>query len=91
VYYSAGIVPASNFSGRGTVPVGTMRGISAYGTYDMAGNVREWCSERQRQRALDAWAVVGTVEPSSSRRYTQAERSLPLAFRHHSRTFPAMS
>ena len=43
VYYSAGIVPASNFSGRGTVPVGTMRGISAYGTYDMAGNVREWC------------------------------------------------
>src|SRR5256885_6751841 len=37
------MVPASNFSGRGPVPVGTMRGISAYGTYDMAGNVREWC------------------------------------------------
>src|SRR5256885_7770089 len=43
VYNSAWIVPASNFSGRGTVPVGTTRGISAYGTYDMAGNVREWC------------------------------------------------
>src|SRR5439155_3441631 len=24
------------------VPVGSTRGISAYGTYDMAGNVREW-------------------------------------------------
>jgi dienelactone hydrolase len=40
---SAWIVPASNFSGRGSVPVGTTRGVSAYGTYDMAGNVREWC------------------------------------------------
>jgi len=43
VYNSAWIAPASNFSGRGTVPVGSTRGISAYGTYDMAGNVREWC------------------------------------------------
>jgi dienelactone hydrolase len=43
VYNSAWIVPASNFSGQGTVPVGSTRGISAYGTYDMAGNVREWC------------------------------------------------
>src|SRR2546421_2150360 len=43
LYNSAWIVPASNFSGRGTVPAGTTRGISAYGTYDMAGNVREWC------------------------------------------------
>ncbi|MEO8138965.1 MAG: bifunctional serine/threonine-protein kinase/formylglycine-generating enzyme family protein, partial [Gemmatimonadota bacterium] len=40
---SAWIVPASNFSGKGTVPVGSLRGISAFGTYDMAGNVREWC------------------------------------------------
>jgi hypothetical protein len=40
---SAWIVPASNFSGQGTVPVGNTRGISAFGTYDMAGNVREWC------------------------------------------------
>jgi len=43
VYLSASIVPASNFSGRETVPVGSTRGISAYGIYDMAGNVREWC------------------------------------------------
>ena len=40
---SAWIVPLSNFSGQGTVPVGTTRAISAYGTADMAGNVREWC------------------------------------------------
>jgi hypothetical protein len=40
---SAWMVPASNFSGRGSVPVGTTHGVSAFGAYDMAGNVREWC------------------------------------------------
>jgi dienelactone hydrolase len=40
---SAWIVPMSNFAGRGTVPVGTTGAISEFGTYDMAGNVREWC------------------------------------------------
>jgi eukaryotic-like serine/threonine-protein kinase len=43
IFHSATIVPLSNFSGQGAGPVGTGRGISAYGTYDMAGNVREWC------------------------------------------------
>ena len=43
VHNSAWIVPASNFAGHGTVPVGTTRGISWFGSYDMAGNVREWC------------------------------------------------
>lgn len=33
----------SNFNGRGTVPVGTFPGVGPYGTYDMNGNVREWC------------------------------------------------
>lgn len=36
------IVPYSNFGGEGTVPVGTLGGISSSGTFDMAGNVREW-------------------------------------------------
>ena len=37
------IVPASNFSGQGTRPVGSSADLSGFGTYDMAGNVREWC------------------------------------------------
>src|SRR4030042_5517805 len=37
------IIPLSNFNGISTVPVGTMEGISSYGIYDLAGNVREWC------------------------------------------------
>ena len=43
VWNSAWIVPASNFSGQGTWPVGNAENISGFGTYDMAGNVREWC------------------------------------------------
>ncbi len=37
------IIPLSNFSGNSTVPVGSMEGMSSYGIYDLAGNVREWC------------------------------------------------
>ncbi len=36
--------PFSNFGTDGTVEVGSLPGITAYGTYDLAGNVREWCS-----------------------------------------------
>jgi hypothetical protein len=37
------IIPLSNFNGKSTVTVGSMEGISSYGIYDLAGNVREWC------------------------------------------------
>jgi dienelactone hydrolase len=40
---SMNIIPLSNFSGKSTVHVGNMEGMSSYGIYDLAGNVREWC------------------------------------------------
>lgn len=36
------IVPASNFGGAGVLPVGSKPGMSPWGNYDMAGNVKEW-------------------------------------------------
>jgi formylglycine-generating enzyme required for sulfatase activity/predicted Ser/Thr protein kinase len=36
-------VPLSNFGGTGPAEVGNQPGISPFGTYDMAGNVKEWC------------------------------------------------
>ncbi len=36
--------PFSNLGSDGTIEVGSLPGITAYGTYDLAGNVREWCS-----------------------------------------------
>ena len=37
------VVTMSNYSGKGTVAVGSLGGLGAFGTYDMAGNVGEWC------------------------------------------------
>jgi len=42
-YDFADIVPMSNFSGQRLAEVGSYQGISPYGTYDMAGNAKEWC------------------------------------------------
>jgi hypothetical protein len=36
------IYPLSNFNGKNSEPVGKNPGITAFGIYDMAGNVREW-------------------------------------------------
>ncbi len=37
------IVRLSNFEGKEPAPVGTFQGLSPFGSYDMAGNVKEWC------------------------------------------------
>jgi eukaryotic-like serine/threonine-protein kinase len=42
-YFNSKILPISNFFGKGPEPIGKLNGISCFGTYDMAGNVREWC------------------------------------------------
>jgi dienelactone hydrolase len=36
-------VPLSNFKNKGPEPVGDCQGITRFGAFDMAGNVREWC------------------------------------------------
>jgi len=42
VNFGPEIFPLSNFNIKGPAPVGHMSNISCYGTFDMAGNVREW-------------------------------------------------
>jgi tRNA A-37 threonylcarbamoyl transferase component Bud32/dienelactone hydrolase len=37
------ILQLSNFAGKGPARVGSYQGLGPFGTYDMAGNVKEWC------------------------------------------------
>jgi len=53
--------PFSNFRGKGPVPVGSLPGITSYGAFDMAGNVREWCwNETPKGRLIrgGAWTIT---------------------------------
>lgn len=55
---ASAIVGASNFSGKGASRVGEFAGIGPWGTYDMAGNAREWLwnsSQDRRWVAGGAW------------------------------------
>jgi dienelactone hydrolase len=40
---SSEILKFSNFRGQGPAQVGSYKGLGWFGTYDMAGNVKEWC------------------------------------------------
>jgi len=42
IEFNADIVLMSNFSGRALAPVGKHHGMTTFGAYDMAGNVKEW-------------------------------------------------
>jgi eukaryotic-like serine/threonine-protein kinase len=42
-FHQAEIIPLSNINGAGTFEVGSSHSMNRFGTYDMAGNVREWC------------------------------------------------
>jgi formylglycine-generating enzyme required for sulfatase activity/predicted Ser/Thr protein kinase/cephalosporin-C deacetylase-like acetyl esterase len=43
VWLASDIAVLSNFGGKGLSPVGSHQGMSPFGTYDMAGNAKEWC------------------------------------------------
>jgi tRNA A-37 threonylcarbamoyl transferase component Bud32 len=44
------ILLTSNFESDGPAPVGTFSGLGPFGSYDMAGNVQEWCWNDTRGR-----------------------------------------
>ncbi len=67
--YGSNVVPLSNMGGSGPEPVGSHAGISYFGTYDMVGNVSEWCwnmSPTERLILGGAWNDVSYMSTSIS-------------------------
>ena len=57
-WMASDIVPLSNFSEHGLAAVGSHQGMGPFGTYDMAGNAKEWCwnaTENKRLILGGAW------------------------------------
>jgi dienelactone hydrolase len=69
--YAALVGRMSNMSGSHVVAVGTFPGVGPYGTYDMAGNVREWV-----QTATDDGArfILGGAWGAPAYLYASAEK-----------------
>ena len=66
--------PFSNFNRTGTVPVGSLRGFTTYGAYDLAGNVREWCFNRTAAGRL----VRGGSYDDNSYRFAELSQAPPM-------------
>lgn len=79
------IVPLSNFNGKSTVPVGSLKGYSYFGVYDIAGNAREWCFNESDRNAHRYILGGGWNDPTYSFNdsYTQhaMDRSIANGFR----------
>jgi dienelactone hydrolase len=68
------IVLASNFARKGPAKVGSYPGLGPFGTYDMAGNVKEWCLNSADDRKYLAGG--GYSDPPYM--YQEAEAREPL-------------
>jgi len=66
--------PFSNFGRDGTVEVGSLPGVTAYGAYDLAGNVREWCSND----TLVGKLVRGGAWNDNSYRFAELSQAPPM-------------
>jgi formylglycine-generating enzyme required for sulfatase activity/predicted Ser/Thr protein kinase/predicted esterase len=68
------ILTMSNFSGKGTAPVGSFKGLGPYGTYDMAGNVKEWCFNASGQQRF----ILGGSQADPPYQFMETDAQPPI-------------
>jgi len=68
-------VPSSNIATAALAPVGAYNGVGPYGTYDMAGNVREWVANPVDH---DLRFILGGSWKSAAYLYTDPEALSPM-------------
>ncbi len=71
--FSGYILALSNFAGRGAARAGTYQGVGPFGTYDMAGNVREWVWNPQRASRY----ILGGAWDDESYLFNEADARSP--------------
>jgi len=69
------IVPASNFSGKGLATAGTYGGVGPFGSYDMAGNAKEWCLNATGEKRF----ILGGAWNEPSYMFTDADAQPPFS------------
>jgi formylglycine-generating enzyme required for sulfatase activity/dienelactone hydrolase len=69
------ILQLSNFDGKGPMKAGARPGLGPWGTLDMAGNVKEWCTNEATGRQLRYILGGGWNEPSY--RFKEADAQNP--------------
>ncbi|HKW76894.1 MAG TPA: protein kinase [Terriglobales bacterium] len=67
------ILGASNFSGKGPARIGSYPSLGPFGTYDMAGNVKEWCFNSTGQSRY----ILGGASTDPPYLYHDAEARSP--------------
>jgi dipeptidyl aminopeptidase/acylaminoacyl peptidase len=65
----------SNFSGKGLSKAGEYQGLGAFGTFDMAGNAKEWCFNTASGRRY----ILGGAWNEPSYLYTDRDAQSPFA------------
>ncbi len=65
----------SNFSGKGLAKVGEYQGLGPFGTFDMAGNAKEWCFNATQNKRY----ILGGAWNEPSYLYTDRDAQSPLS------------